>query len=108
MSVELFVTVSIFCLTVLATVVLLKFWMDFKLQVWDRENTRHIIVQQNLNLPKRQHSFFNVVNSNLDNKKKNSDIIIDCEAKVIKYDFSEQEVYNDKRRNLKKISTRKT
>ena len=81
--------------------------MDFKLQAWDRGNYKKIAVHQALNLSKRKASFLNTVNSNLDNKKKNRDIIIDCEAEVIKYDCSEQEVYHDKRRNLKKISTRK-
>lgn len=79
MSIEFFTTVFILCVTLSASIILLKFWMDFKLQVWDRENSikyfKYAIerdARKELRLKK-----------NLYNKKKPKDIIIDCDAEVI-------------------------
>lgn len=90
-------------MTMSSSVVLLKFWMDFKLGVWDRKHgnvyTSDIRYKTRPVFPKKEYRG-NIVpiksknafigNSNfynkLSNKKEKKDIIIDCEVEVINRD----------------------
>ena len=68
-----------FFATVSASVLLLKFWMDFKLGIWDRENSLKYLE----NMLEKEISKNIISRKNLYNKKKSKDIIIDCDAEII-------------------------
>ena len=101
MSVSLFVTVLIICVTMSSSVILLKFWMDFKINVWDREkgylkNLRRDTVIKKAHVhnscdPRRK------INKFFSNKKSKKDIIIDCKAEVIN-EILDRETIDVKRR----------
>jgi len=94
LSFELVVTVSIIFVTIFASVILLKFWMDFKLEACSREN--HVIYQRYKPVPGMKKS-----RNKLYNKKQSEDIIIDVDVEVINEDKSKEYVYVQKERLLK-------
>jgi hypothetical protein len=69
-------------IVIISSVILLKIWMDFKINVRDRENGLHKNISNSeiKNIPFTYNRDFNKFR----NKKDKSDIIIDCEAQVIR------------------------
>ena len=95
MNINLLAILLIVFMTMSSSVILLKFWMDFKLSVWDRKNG--VITKQFDSFAKRR--FLEKKSSNkLYNKKKSEDIIIDCEVEVIN---SREHVHVQRERLLK-------
>ena len=83
MDINLLVILLIVFVTMSSSVILLKFWMDFNLEVFKENRERKKAFQNKVNSKVRKPSFFNSVNFKTDNKKKNRDIIIDCEVEVL-------------------------
>ena len=90
-------------MTMSSSVILLKFWMDFKLGVWDRKNSvsyaTDLRYKNRPAFPRKKHrneiAFIRNKSSFIDNsqfynklsnKKDKKDIIIDCEVEVINRD----------------------
>ena len=96
MNINLLVILLIVFMTMSSSVILLKFWMDFKLSVWDRENGYGSVVEfkrsrfpekNRINHPVPKNHLVSSVgsfNNKLGNKNESRDIIIDCEVEVIK------------------------
>jgi hypothetical protein len=96
LDVNLLTILLIVFMTMSSSVILLKFWMDFKLSVWDRKNGYGPVVEFKRNsFPKRSKinhpvpknqlvSSIGSFNNKLSNKNESRDIIIDCEVEVIK------------------------
>ena len=101
MSVEFFVTVLIVFATIVASVILLKFWMDFKLCVWDRENQINDIVEHSVRNRVKNKFLDRKLRNKLYNKKQSEDIIIDCEVEIINKEKSKEFVCVQKERLLK-------
>ena len=84
-----------------SSVVLLKFWMDFKISVWDRENGYLSSRRKDIILKKENvHASLESrrkINKFFSNKKRKKDIIIDCKAEIIN-DVIHRETIDVKRR----------
>ena len=88
-------------MTMSSSVILLKFWMDFKLGIMDRKYHKPTFDNNPLNARSNMDRFF--VNK-IYNKKSQKDIIIDCEVEVIngsESSISVSNIYTGKERLLK-------
>lgn len=82
MNVNLLVILLIVFMTMSSSVILLKFWMDFKISVWDRKNNRIAYEAKSFSRNKKVIPI-SEIRDKLYNKSKPEDIIIDCEVEVV-------------------------
>ena len=75
--------------------------MDFKLEIWDRENLTNDIVEYSIRNSAKSKFLDRKLRNKLYNKKQSEDIIIDCEVEVINEEKSKEFVYVQKERLLK-------